>query len=422
MASQSQISHDLKRYLNIRSVSSPKFSNDGKNIVFLANITGVSQVWMANIDGCALELLSVDDEERVTVVDYSKTKDLIAYSIDHGGDERYQINVIENKGEKMSRITNNLKVIHEFGSFSPDGKRVSYSSNLRNQFFFDVYVQEIDSETNSGELVYQSDDTNANSKWSPSGDKLLFTTIHAPFNHELFLLDLKSRNVESVYPHKDDAIFDFATFSKDGEYVYCITNCEREFSSIARISLKDQKLEYIHSEDDSEIEILKQSPDKSILAFAVNKDGYSELKTCLLSGENVRKLDLPSETVISDLDWSPDSKNLAVTLSSSTLNTDVWTISVNNSEMRRVTRVSSSGIPENSFSPEKLHKYKSFDGLEITSYLFLPKEKGKDACPLLVYLHGGPESQFRPTFNPLLQYFLHLGIAVGVPNFRGSTG
>jgi dipeptidyl aminopeptidase/acylaminoacyl peptidase len=51
--------------------------------------------------------------------------------------------------------------------------------------------------------------------------------------------------------------------------------------------------------------------------------------------------------------------------------------------------------------------------------LFLPS---RAASPLIVILHGGPESQFRPEFNPLIQYFLHLGFAVGVPNFRGSTG
>jgi dipeptidyl aminopeptidase/acylaminoacyl peptidase len=42
--------------------------------------------------------------------------------------------------------------------------------------------------------------------------------------------------------------------------------------------------------------------------------------------------------------------------------------------------------------------------------------------PVIVYAHGGPESQARPTFSGLFQYFLSRGYAVFEPNVRGSTG
>jgi dipeptidyl aminopeptidase/acylaminoacyl peptidase len=42
--------------------------------------------------------------------------------------------------------------------------------------------------------------------------------------------------------------------------------------------------------------------------------------------------------------------------------------------------------------------------------------------PTLIWLHGGPEAQERPTFNPLYQALLSYGIAVFAPNVRGSTG
>jgi dipeptidyl aminopeptidase/acylaminoacyl peptidase len=37
-------------------------------------------------------------------------------------------------------------------------------------------------------------------------------------------------------------------------------------------------------------------------------------------------------------------------------------------------------------------------------------------------VHGGPESQLRPIFSPLAQYFVTNGYAVAAPNVRGSTG
>jgi len=42
--------------------------------------------------------------------------------------------------------------------------------------------------------------------------------------------------------------------------------------------------------------------------------------------------------------------------------------------------------------------------------------------PVIVYPHGGPESQTRPNFVALFQYFLERGYAILAPNVRGSTG
>ena len=72
--------------------------------------------------------------------------------------------------------------------------------------------------------------------------------------------------------------------------------------------------------------------------------------------------------------------------------------------------------------------YTSFDGLRISARLYLPsKELGfKGPRPLVLYVHGGPQSQERPDFSwfsmPLIQYLTLNGFAVFVPNVRGSSG
>jgi len=41
----------------------------------------------------------------------------------------------------------------------------------------------------------------------------------------------------------------------------------------------------------------------------------------------------------------------------------------------------------------------------------------------VIRIHGGPESQVRPTFEPLFQFLMNeLGVAVLDPNVRGSSG
>jgi dipeptidyl aminopeptidase/acylaminoacyl peptidase len=98
------------------------------------------------------------------------------------------------------------------------------------------------------------------------------------------------------------------------------------------------------------------------------------------------------------------------------------------------------GIAETSFIRPKLIKYKSFDGREISAWYYEPSRQrsfslklndpkdasglksSKPTMPVIVSIHGGPESQERPGFNPLYQYYLSRGYGILAPNVRGSTG
>jgi dipeptidyl aminopeptidase/acylaminoacyl peptidase len=86
------------------------------------------------------------------------------------------------------------------------------------------------------------------------------------------------------------------------------------------------------------------------------------------------------------------------------------------------------GIDQKFLSPGEDASYTSFDGLRISARLYMPS-KGlgfKDPRPLVLYVHGGPQSQERPDFSwfsmPLIQYLTLNGFAVFVPNVRGSSG
>ncbi|MFB6256158.1 MAG: alpha/beta hydrolase family protein, partial [Haloplanus sp.] len=49
-------------------------------------------------------------------------------------------------------------------------------------------------------------------------------------------------------------------------------------------------------------------------------------------------------------------------------------------------------------------------------------DTGHGETPVVVDVHGGPESQRRPSFGRVKQYLLSRGYAVFEPNVRGSTG
>jgi dipeptidyl aminopeptidase/acylaminoacyl peptidase len=88
-------------------------------------------------------------------------------------------------------------------------------------------------------------------------------------------------------------------------------------------------------------------------------------------------------------------------------------------EPRRLTRSSTAGIPRSTFRRPEVVRYLSFDGREIPALFY---ETESENAPVVVNVHGGPESQSRPLFAPVTQYILNRGYAVFAPNVRGSTG
>src|SRR5205814_2237782 len=61
------------------------------------------------------------------------------------------------------------------------------------------------------------------------------------------------------------------------------------------------------------------------------------------------------------------------------------------------------------------------DGRDIPA-LFYAAPRGSRQSPCVVFVHGGPEGQYRPTFQPIVQYLVSAGFSVLAPNVRGSSG
>ena len=416
-----QMAYSLKRYLSIKSAYSPEFSPDGQRLAYLSDVTGVPQIWMTGLSGSLSPQQMTLEDERIGFLSFAPKSERIAFGIDSGGSERFQIRMLEGAGDTVVRLTDEPNVIHSWGDWSPDEKAIAFSSNARSQEYFDIYVQDL--EDLSTELVYRYDGNAYPVTWSPDGSKILFEVTHAPFNHDLYLLQLDDKSADLLTPHSGDAAFYSPTFDESGRFVYCVTDKGREFSAIARIDVASHELEFVYAED-WDVEGLSATDDKKTFAFTVNEGGASRLMVWDIPSKLQRELPLP-EGLVGGLDWSNEGGKLAFSLSSSSANSDVWVFEFEDrgslqGSLSRVTTSSTCGIPPSSFVEPELIKTRSFDELEVPSFLYRPK--AAPPFPLIVFLHGGPESQFRPGFSPLIQFFLKLGFGVLATNFRGSTG
>jgi dipeptidyl aminopeptidase/acylaminoacyl peptidase len=131
--------------------------------------------------------------------------------------------------------------------------------------------------------------------------------------------------------------------------------------------------------------------------------------------------------VLTGLRFSLDSKRLGFTLTRASEPGEAFGCDLDSGTLTRWTRSRNPGFEPGDFVEPELIRYRSFDEREIP-VLFYPARRRPGAgaggrSPVIVVIHGGPESQSRPSFSARLQYYLReLNAAVIAPNVRGSTG
>lgn len=125
--------------------------------------------------------------------------------------------------------------------------------------------------------------------------------------------------------------------------------------------------------------------------------------------------------VITNLKFSPDDQKLVYVFNGPAHPSDLWELDLTTILAERLTYVSRTPILEKKLIEPELISYQSFDNLKIPAFYYRPKDATGE-IPVVIYIHGGPESQSRAVYNPLVQYFLSVGYAVVAPNVRGSAG
>lgn len=405
--------YGIARFLNTRSATSPTFSPDGRFVAFLADITGVAQLWRVSVDGGWPEQLTFTDD-RVMQAEYAHRTDEIVFAMDNGGDERQQIYRL--RDGDVTEIAVDPAVMHSLGVLSPDDRQVAFSGNGRNPAYFDVFVADLDG--SNRRCVYEQDGSNFVSDWSPDGRSLLIMRRTGSLDAELYLLELTSGEATHLTPHTTPVAYEQAQFGPDSRSIYLITDQGSEFNRAARMDLASREIEFL-TPDDHDVDWLRLSPDGKRLAIVRNEDGYGRFHVLdLHSGESEPAPEIPPGVVMEPA-WSEDARQVSFVFSGPRNNANIWVWDLESSACRQISHVPAGGIPDEIFVEPELIHVTSFDGREIPAFLYMPEV---ERPPVVVQVHGGPEGQSQPLFSPITQYFVNRGYAVLTPNVRGSTG
>jgi dipeptidyl aminopeptidase/acylaminoacyl peptidase len=404
----------LRQLLEIRAAYARDFSDDASQVLVSSNVPGTLQLYLAGRDGAGLSQLT-DLPEPVTGQFVAGTGRILV-EMDEGGNERIQLYLMDARaGADLEPFVHDPDHIHRAPHLTRDGSLVAYSSNARTFVDFDVCVKPL--EGGDERILFAEGGWCEAAGFSPDGRWLAVQRLtERSGDNDLYLVDVESGERVFVSPHDDEALFGAPAWLGDSSGFFFATSTGREFADVARYDMATRSWEIVlESEWDKEC---RADPSGRHLLVDENADGYSRLELRdPVTLESRGEVPLPGRGVAVEPVFSRDGRYLAYHFTSPLEPGDVWVYDTDSCETTRATQ-SPREVSADDFREPALHRFDSFDGESIPVFVY----EADDSAPVVAMIHGGPEGQLRPVFNPLAEYFAQNGYAVVGPNVRGSTG
>jgi dipeptidyl aminopeptidase/acylaminoacyl peptidase len=410
--SQDQIEAIAGRLFGMSSLGSPVWI-DQTNLAVLDDRSGVPQISFLDTTNGTLTPRTSFPERILSLLGRPGAENLV-FGMDTGGNEKQQLWRLSTTSGDPVRLTTNDAVIHEPGAIASDGDTVVYRSNERDEGLFDIYGSSISSFEPS--IWMEADGMPHPIAASSEQRTVLVGRLNTNIDASLLHLRPETGEIVDLLPHEGEAALKDAAFGPDGTFVWVVSNYESEFNRLLRIDVATRQIDVVYATD-WDVEALAPSPDGKSIAISVNEDGISKVSVLDATlGNVILQLDT-EDGVVDRLAWSPDSTKLAFGLSTPTR---PGRILVANDDGEITTFDAVPGAAVADLPNPEIIRYTTFDGRDVPAFWFTPP--GEGPWPVVIEVHGGPESQRRVAFAPPTLLWLSLGVAVLATNVRGSTG
>lgn len=416
----------LNRYQNIRSAAFQGWDDEeGQRAVFIttrfADTAQVHRVASPGGDRRQLTFLP----ERVLGVSPRPHRGQYLFVMDEGGAENYQLFLQDRAGGEPVRLSDG-KSRHESARWSPAGDLLAWSSNARNGKDMDLHVA-APADPAFRRILKEVSGQWTVSDWSPDGKTLAVEEYISITESYVHLVDAATGAVRTVTPKPAEGEPKVAVsgpkFSKDGQSVFYATDRDSEFRRLARFDLATGEETILTADVPWDVEEFDLSDDGRFVAAVTNEEGLSRVHAYNLKakGGDQSPDGLPTGW-ISGLAFRRGSLELGFSVDSARSSSDVFSHDMRQGENERWTESETGGLDASTFAEPELVRFPSFDGASIPAFVYRPAG-ASEPRPVLISIHGGPESQFRPGFLGRLNYLVNeLGIVVIAPNVRGSDG
>jgi len=416
----------LAQYQNTRSASFAGWSPDGKGILVGTRFANSPQLHRVYEPGGRREQITFESEPVIGGFIPKADDGAILLMQSKGGSENNQIYLLDRAKFTTTLLTDG-KSRHSLEAIRPDGKLIVVGSNQRNGRDTDLFVADPRKAGYQKTLMEVTNEHWSASDWSQDGSQLLLTryvSINESYPAVMDFASGKRRDI--ALPGGEKAAVGALEFTGKANRAYIALDAGNEFRRLAILNLETGSYDWLTSDIPWDVASLDVHDESGRAAFTVNAEGTTQLYLLEpAAGERPtrRQLDLPTG-IVGSLRFSPDGKQLGITLARPDAPADAYSIDIASGKLTRWTYSEVGGLNPATFVTAERIRFPSFDKREIPAWYFKPwTATATRKAPVLIQIHGGPESQALPTFSGTTQFYLNeMGMAVLLPNVRGSAG
>lgn len=421
-----ELRRDVSRYLEFRTAAFLSWHPDRREMLVATRFADTMQLHLVKQPAGARRQLTFFNEPVMNGSFQPTHGRYVVFSQDTGGGEFFQLYRYDLADGRVTLLTDG-KSRNTSMRWSKSGSRIVWSSTRRNGKDTDIWMMDPEKPESAHLLLETQGGGWAVSDWSEDEKTLLIGNYISINESAFYLYDVAGAKPEPIIPTpKEKTAFAGGRFSKDGRSIYCTTDRDAEFQRLVRINLANKATTVLTRDIPWDVESFELSPDGKTIAFVTNEDGASVLRLMDAESGKIRTKKTPKLPlgVISGIEWHRNSRDLGFSLAHARSPSDCYSLDTRSGQVTRWTESETGGLDANRFAVPEIIRTKSFDGLQVSGFLYRPDpKKFPGRRPVIINIHGGPESQSRPIFQGRNNYLIdELGVAVLFPNVRGSAG
>ncbi len=350
---------------------------------------------------------------------------------DDGGNERAQLSLLRLDPlpsapvglDGLTPLVRDPRFIHNLFDVVPGA--VVYGTNRRNGVDFDVVVRTLADGAET--VVFDQGGALGEVEVAPNGRDCAFTRDSAaPISDQVFVS--VGAHVRALTGPAEAGRHVALRWDPDGASFVANSDREREYITVLRYDLAAGTWTEVVAEPGHDVTGFL-SPDGGTLLAVVNDGGFARLSLRDAHSGAVRhRLTLPEEGCtgsypLPDPQWSADSRYVVISFTGPAIPGDILRIDAVEGTVERVTD-SAAPLAAAALAWPEVHAVPTPDGELVPCFVYRHPEPARPelAGSAVLMIHGGPEAQAIPAFNPLLQALAAQGHTILVPNVRGSDG
>ncbi len=408
------------------SSSHPRWSSDGKYLVFLsARNGGKNQVWLLDRRGGEAQKLT-DAAQGVNDFEWSPDSTRLVLILQDPKPEDLEAAKEKDKDKPAAPAKPKTPPPFVIDRLQFKEDTVGYLDRRRTH----LYVFDIASKKTTQITSGDFDDTEP--AWSPDGKSLAFTSNRSTpdpdrsYNTDIWVVtadnsDKGARLTQiTTNPGPDRS----PAWSPDGKWIAYVTETDLKAMIYATHHLAiapsaGGEAKVLTLAFDRSVRLPRFSADSRSIYFIADDDGTENLCRISVAGGEVMRA-IGGRLSVSSYSLGKDG---AIAAQVGMLDRPDEIYLSNEKDLARLTKTNDALFAQLRLSqPDYVH-FKSKDGTSVAGYLYKPVDyaTGKKV-PALLNPHGGPVGQYSASFYYLAQLYAANGYAVLLPNPRGSSG